>query len=83
MDLSNWMILAIVVIITFVIFRFRKKIRLTFEGFGAKIGLRAEDKIQPSSDREQKAGASGSRNVNVGRDADKAKIITGDDNKVR
>jgi hypothetical protein len=70
MDTTLWIIVAVVIVIAIVAYRYREEIGLTFKGWGVQATLQAKGATKSQS---------GSRNVSIGGNATEARIVTGDD----
>ena len=82
MDNASWIAIAVFVVVVLVIFRFRNEIGIKFKGFGAEIEVKARDKDGPAREAVESKPGAGERSVQIGGSADKATIVTGDNNKV-
>jgi hypothetical protein len=73
MDTTLWIIVAVVIVIAIVAYRYPQAIGLDFKGWGAQAKLRAEGRAQAAKT------PAGSRNVSIGGNATDNRIVTGDD----
>jgi hypothetical protein len=73
MDTTLWIILAVVIVIAIVAYRYPQAIGLDFKGWGAQAKLRAQGKAETAT------AQAGSRNVSIGGNATDNRIVTGDD----
>jgi len=73
MDTTLWIIVAVVIVIAIVAFRYPRAIGLDFKGWGARAKLRAKGKGEAAT------AQSGSRDVSIGGNATDNRIVTGDD----
>jgi hypothetical protein len=72
MDTTLWIIVAAVIVIALVTYRYGQNIGLSFKGWGVQAKLRAKGEAQAAKAR------AGSRNVSIGGDAADNLIMTGD-----
>jgi len=72
MDTTLWIIVAVVIVITLVVYVYRREIGLSFKGWGVQAKLRAKGEAQAAK------APTGSRNVSIGGDAADNLIMTGD-----
>jgi hypothetical protein len=72
MDTTLWIIVAVVIVIALVVYRYRREIGLTVDGWGVKATLNAKgaEPVAPKDPPE--------RSVRIGQDAKNARIVTGD-----
>ena len=84
MDTTLWIIVAVVIVITLVIYRYRREVGLSVKGWGVQAKLQgkgaAETAKPPAGSRNVSTGAG--RNVSIGGNAQGNTIVTGDDNKI-
>jgi hypothetical protein len=73
MDTTLWIIVAVVIVIAIVAYRYPQVIGLKFKGHGLQAELQAKGKTETAP------AQSGSRNVAIGGNATDARIVTGDD----
>src|SRR5215831_19213916 len=72
MDLALWIVVAVVVVIAIVAYRYPQAIGLDFKGWGAQAKLQARGKAEAAKTQL------GSRNVSIGGEATDNRIVTGD-----
>jgi hypothetical protein len=72
MDTTLWIIVAVVVVIGLVIYRYRREIGLSVNGWGVKATLSAKG-AEPTAVKDPPE-----RSVRIGQDAKNARIVTGD-----
>jgi hypothetical protein len=72
MDTTLWILVAVVIVITLVAYRYRREIGLSFKGWGIQARLQAKGEAQAAN------APAGSRNVSIGGDAVLNQIVTGD-----
>jgi hypothetical protein len=72
MDTTPWIIVAVVIVIALVVYRYRQEIGLKFKGWGVEAALNAKGDAPPAQ------GQPGARNVSIGGDAKRNRITTGD-----
>jgi hypothetical protein len=72
MDTTLWIIVAVVIVIALVVYRYGREIGLKFKGWGVETALSAK------GDAAAAKGPPGGRNVSIGGDAKRNRIMTGD-----
>jgi hypothetical protein len=72
MDTTLWIIVAVVIVIALVAYRYRREIGLKFKGWGVEAALNAK------GDAPTAKAQPGARNVSIGGDAKRNRITTGD-----
>jgi hypothetical protein len=72
MDMTLWVVVAVVIVIALVVYRYRREIVLRLKGFGVDAEVRAKD-------HEKKAATEPpERGVRIGGSARDNRIVTGD-----
>jgi hypothetical protein len=73
MDTTLWIIIAVVIVIALVVYRYRREIGLTVNGWGVKATLHAK-----GNDTQTPKESPSGRNVTIDGEAQRNRIVTGD-----